>query len=117
MPVLYPGVNIDLGLFPMSLPKRFWKKEKLTVWRKMEITLLCIFIDNRKKTQLTTSSDVIENQTGSTVICAELTDPEIQPDHTTYSNDADPNLPKIIVDPEYTTEFEKESTKGKTILS
>lgn len=101
----------------MCLPKRFWKKEKLTVWRKMEITLLCFFIDNRKKTQLTTSSDVIENQTGSTVICAELTDPQNQPDHATFENDADSNLPKIIVDPANSTKIEKEQTKGKTTMS
>ena len=59
----------------------------------------------------------MENQTGSTVVCAELTDSEIQPDRTTFANDADPNLPKIIVNPENSTEIEKETTKGKTTLS
>ena len=80
------------------------------------MSLLYIFIENREQKQQYPSSDVFENQTGSTVVCAELTDPEIQPDLTTFSNDADTNLPKIIVDPENSTEIKKETTKGKRTL-
>lgn len=71
-----------------------------------------IFIENREQKEQHPSSDVIENQTGSTIACTELTDPE-----PTFANDADTNLPKIIADPENSTEIEKETTKGKTTLS
>ena len=81
------------------------------------MTFFYIFIENREQKQQNPSSNDIENRTGSTVVCAELTDPEIQPNHPTSANDADPNLPKIIADPENSTAIEKETTKGKTTLS
>ena len=75
-----------------------------------------LFIENREQKEQNPSSDVIENQTGSTIACAELTDPEIQADQPTSANDADTNLLNIIADLENSTEIEKETTKGKTTL-
>lgn len=84
---------------------------------KAPLTVTLHFIENRQLTQQTSSSDIIENQTERTVICAVLTDPQIQPDQPMSADDADPHLPKIIADPKYTTENEKEKNKGKATLS
>lgn len=93
------------------------EKGATNFWKEDELTLLYTFIENREQKQQNSNSDVFENQTGNTDICAELTDSEIQPDHQTSSNDADTNLPKSIADPENITEIEKETIKGKIAMS